>query len=871
MTSRLHWMGRVFAASLVAFAVQTTTAQTAPAHTIPAQQAPAPSTPASSATVVATAPETPDWTADAATLRLHMIGNAHIDAPWLWPLSEAGAVVHSTFRSALDRMKEDPELTMTTSSSQFYEWVEATDPAMLAEIRKQVDAGRWDLVGGWWVEPDVNMPSGESLVRQGLYGQRTLQRLFGRRATIGYNPDSFGHTGSLPQILKLQGMRSYVFMRPNAIEKPDIRQNLFQWQGIDGTRALTFRIPLFYDDPASVRNHMEREVVALAGQPERTAMEFFGIGDHGGGPTKENMRSIRQIQTEKGAPHIFYSTPDRFFAEVAPHLPPDIQVYTGDLQHHSVGTYTAGSDIKKLNRTTEVALQTAEKFAAIGSFAWGSPYPKSDLSKAWERVLLLQFHDSLAGTTLPEDFLAARDAYGGARDVAQQALYAAVQRLAWQVPTTDPDSKYLVVFNPHSWTSRTRVEYDLGWHPEIPAQVDDENGRSLPFQWVEATSVVNNRLGLVAEVDVPPLGYRQIRIHKAEASTTPPTNAPHAAANLLENSLLRVTFALGGSLGILNKSTGRQIFRGGQTGFRALIMDDVSDTWSHRARAFDKQIGEFKRIDFKVIESGPLRARVRERLTYGASTLTVDWLLYAGSAKLEARISLDWHEHLKMLKFSFPVDVASPQGTYEVAYGAMQRDNKGDEDPGQRWIDVTGTQGDQTFGLAVLNDAKYGYSIDGSDMRVSVARAAVFANHEPRDLQPGVDYNWMDQGLQTFRMELMPHAGTWHDAGIVRAAEELVTVSPLLYQGIHRGTRPGSASFLSVDVPNIVVEAVKQAEDGDDLIVRSYETAGRQTTATLSLSFAHKQWTGAFHPFEIKTLRVDRRTGRVKEVNALEE
>ncbi len=862
MTSRLHWMAWALTASLGALAVQTITAQEAPAPSIPGVR---------SAGVVTAPPDTPHWSADAATLRLHMIGNAHIDAPWLWPLSEAGAVVHSTFRSALDRMKEDPELTMTTSSSQFYEWVEASDPAMLSEIRKQVDAGRWCLVGGWWVEPDVNMPSGESLIRQGLYGQQTLQRLFGRRANVGYNPDSFGHTGSLPQILKLQGMRSYVFMRPNAIEKPAIRQNLFEWQGIDGTRTLTFRIPLFYDDPGSVRDHMQREVIALAGQPERTAMEFFGIGDHGGGPTRENMRSVRQIQTEKGAPHIFYSTPDRFFAEVAPHLPPDIQVYTGDLQHHSVGTYTAGSDIKKLNRTTEVALQTAEKFAAIGSIAWGSPYAHADLSKAWKRLLLLQFHDSLAGTTLPEDFLAACDAYGGARDVAQQALYAAVQRLAWQVPTTDPDSKYLVVFNPHSWTSRTRVEYDLGWHPEVPAQVDDDEGRSLPFQWVEATSVVNNRLGLVAEVDVPPLGYRQIRIHKADATPATPANAPHAAANILENDLLRVTFAPGGSLGILDKTTGGQVFRGGATGFRALIMDDVSDTWSHRARAFDKQIGEFKRVDLKVVESGPLRARVRERLTYGASALTVDWLLYAGSAKLEARVSLDWHEHLKMLKFSFPVDVVSPRATYEIAYGAMQRDNKGDEDPGQRWIDVTGTQAGQTYGLAILNDAKYGYSIEGSDMRVSVARSAVFANHEPRELKPGVDYNWMDQGVQTFRMELMPHAGSWQDAGVVRAAEELVTVSPILYQGIHAGTRQGSASFLSVDAANIVVEAVKQAEDGEDVIVRSYETAGRQTSATLTLSFAHTQWTGAFHPFEIKTLRVDRRTGLVKEVDALEE
>jgi len=280
-------------------------AATAQAH---AQVAPV--VPASAARGTSTPPH---WTPEATTLRLHMIGNAHIDAPWLWPLSEANAVVLSTFRSALDRMREDPKLTMTTSSSQFYEWVEASNPGMLAEIKEQVNVGRWDLVGGWWVEPDVNIPSGESLVRQGLYGQRTLERIFGRRSTVGYNPDSFGHTGSLPQILKLQEMPYYVFMRPNALEKPDIKQNLFLWQGIDGTRVLTYRIPLFYDDPRDVRSHMERTVVALSGQPERTDMEFFGIGDHGGGPTKENIRSIRQIQTEhlllNAGPILHWSSP----------------------------------------------------------------------------------------------------------------------------------------------------------------------------------------------------------------------------------------------------------------------------------------------------------------------------------------------------------------------------------------------------------------------------------------------------------------------------------------------------------------------------------------------------------------------------------
>lgn len=822
-------------------------------------------------TAPATAPSAPvPWTADAKDFRLHMIGNAHIDAVWLWTWPEGDAVVNSTFRSALDRMLEDPDIAMTTSSSQFYEWVADNDPVLLSQIRKRVEEGRWDLVGGWWVEADVNMPSGEALTRQGLYGQRTLERLFGTMAKTGYNPDSFGHPASLPQILRGQGMDNYLFMRPNATEK-NLERNLFWWKGSDGTRVLTFRIPLAYDDPGDVVGHMHREVELLKGQPIRDAMEFFGIGDHGGGPTKANMQSIHDVQKDPAAPKIHYSTPDRYFSEIRKSLSTELTTVQDDFQHHSVGCYTAVSSIKKDNRTAEATLVTAEKFASIGSVAWGASYPKGDLTRAWQKVLFLQFHDSLAGTALPGHYVMARDEHGLAMDTAHDAMYKATQKLAWQIPTADPDSKYYVVFNPHAWPVKERIEYDFGWDRNMPGYVEDETGRVLPSQWIDATTVTQNRLGFVAEVEVPPLGYRQIRIRKGLPMKPLPKTLLQVSQQTLENERLRVTFSTGGTIGILDKDTGKEVFQGGQRGARAVVMDDPSDTWSHHVRSYDKELGAFSSATFKVIESGPLRARVRMRSVYGASTLTTDWILYAGSRNLEARVSLDWHEHLKMLKFSFPVDVSSPQATYEIPYAAMERANQGEEDPGQRWIDVSGKRGGQSYGLAVVNDAKYGYSVGGNDMRVSVVRGAVYAQHEPRTLDPNSDYKWMDQGVQTFRMVLMPHGGGWQDAGVVRAAEELVAPVPIVYQGIHPGNRAMSGSFLSVDSPNVIVSAVKQSEDGDDVIVRSYEATGRQTRAKLNLEFAKTQWAGEFHPYEIKTLRVNPKTGAVVEVNLLEQ
>jgi alpha-mannosidase len=302
-------------------------------------------------------------------------------------------------------------------------------------------------------------------------------------------------------------------------------------------------------------------------------------------------------------------------------------------------------------------------------------------------------------------------------------------------------------------------------------------------------------------------------------------------------------------------------------GARGLVIDDPSDTWSHGVKAFDKQVGEFSKPVVTVLENGPVRGHVQIRTTYGASTLTLDWLLYAGATTLEARATLDWHERHKMLKLSFPVDVQNPTATYEVPFGTIVRPPNGDEEPGQRWLDVSGAAG----GLTVINDAKYGYSVAGGDLRVSIARSAPYAHHMPAVLDPARDHIWQDQGVQSLRLLLVPHTGSWQDAGVARLAEQFTSPLPVVWQGIHPGTRPQSASFVSIDAPNVLISAIKQAETGDDLVLRCYETAGRAVKATVRLSFADRVWSGEFKPYEIKTLRMDRRNGTFKPVNALEE
>ncbi len=808
------------------------------------------------------------WPQGAADFRVHMIGHAHIDPVWLWPWPEGMSVAYSTFRSALDRMNETPDFTFTASSAQFYQWIADNDPAMLKEIKKRVDEGRWNIVGGWWIEPDVNIPSGEALVRQGLYGQLTFQRLLGHRAKVACNPDSFGHTGTLPQIIRGQGMENYIFMRPGIREKT-LPADLFWWEGPDGSRVLTYRIPISYNDTGSVRKRINDTLAQFRDQPVKKFMAYYGAGDHGGGATKENIRSINELKTEKGAPVIFYSTTDRYFREIREDKNITIPVVKDDLQHHATGCYTAESEIKKGNRQSEAALVTAEKVTAVGSFIWGAKYPKKEFTSAWQKVLFLQFHDSLAGTSVPEHSQHAREGYGFALDTAHQATYYSVQKLESQVPSEDPESQYMLAFNPNAWELTANVEYDFSWNTKNPSKVEDGSGRPLAHQWIAGSTETGNRTRLVTKVSLPPLGYQQIRISQGDPLQI---NDPVIVKEkLLENEFLRVTFSYSGAISISDKKTGKEIFAGKDTGCRALIINDPSDTWSHNIRTFSDEIGAFGNATFKILENGPLRGAIRVITTYGNSSLTIDWLLTSGCAILEARVSLNWHERLKMLKFSFPVNVGTPVATYETSYGNIERQTNGDEDPGQRWIDISGNNNGNTCGFTLLNDAKYGYSVHGNDLRLSVARSAVYAHHDPKVLDMKAEHIWMDQGIQTFRMVLVPHQGTWKNNNIVRAAEELLSPPVTIYQGIHGGKLPKTDSFMTVDSKNILVASIKLAENNDDIILRCIETEGIMTDASLDLKFAGKKWQGKFRPYEIKTLRMNRKSGQITEVNLLEE
>jgi alpha-mannosidase len=787
---------------------------------------------------------------------LHMIGNAHIDPVWLWQWPEGYQEVRATFRSAVDRAAENPDFVFTHTSVLFLQWVEESDPDLFAEIRTLIAEGRWQVVGGWWIEPDCNIPAGESFVRHGLYGQRWLLDRFGIAATTGANLDSFGHNASLPQILARSGMDSYVFLRPKPNENPHVPGPLFRWESPDGSSVVAYRIPHEYCAPRDdLGDHVERSLATLPAGMDELAV-FYGVGNHGGGPTKANLRSIAELDARDDGTRLELSSLRRFFDAVAGD---GLPAWRGDLQYHAAGCYTTHSGIKRWNRRAENLLQRAEKWSAVADMLGAQPYPLRELSEAWQLLLFNQFHDTLAGTSIEPAYEDARDQIGHAASVAGLAFNRAVQSIARQIDIPFEERTFpVVVFNPHPWRLRSDVELEFNWMTKDGVHLAD----GVPLQQTRSlTTMSANRARLVFPADVPPLGYRMYRI----VPGTVESGEMSATETTLENEhvLLEVDPATGRIARLVHKASGADL--AAPDAAHASVVRDLTDTWGHEVTAYDDVCGEFECVSVTLVESGPVRSLLRVESRYGGSRLREDYVLGAGATYVDVRVTLDWHEELSLLKLRYPTSVEGARATFEVPYGHLERDANGHEDPGQSWVDVSG--GDS--GLTVINDAKSGYDVRGGDIGISAVRSPVWAWHDPRELEPGGDFEYMDQGRQTFRVRLVPHAGDWRGADVVRLAAELNQPAYAMLESYHDGPLPSASSYASDGGGSAVVTVLKAAEDGGGYVLRGYESAGRDAHATVELFGRTIEL--EFGANEIKTVLVPRDPAQpVRETNLLE-
>ncbi|RIQ18876.1 alpha-mannosidase [Jiangella rhizosphaerae] len=808
---------------------------------------------------------------------LHMVGNSHLDPVWLWPWQEGYQEARATFWSAIHRMEEYPDFVFTCDQVVLLSWVEEQDPELFEQIRKRVAEGRWVMTGGWWVEPDCNMPGGESFVRQGLYGQRYLHEKFGVIATVGMNVDPFGHNAMLPAILNGQRMDSYTFLRPGPHES-DLDGTAFWWEAPDGSRVLAYRIPFEYcSPPGDVAYQTEKSL----GQLDRSlgdVMIFYGVGNHGGGPTKANIDSIHRHDQRGSYGRMIMSSPRRYFDELIARRGPDgladLPVWRDDLQHHASGCYSSHSGIKQWVRRTQAALLSAERWAVVGSVTHDDDYPRDELGHAWKQLLFNQFHDILPGSAIEHAYDDARDQLGEAVAIAKRIITRVHNRIARDVAIPFQDgTQPVLVFNPHPWAVTADVELQYGVQP-TGVHVVDADGELVPSQPIQSVATTNDkgRGAVVFRAELPPLGYRLYRLLPGVAPaglTWSGGAAPgslSASETVLENDVLRAEFdpATGWLSSLLDKRTGVDLVAGA-VGEHTQVSEDPTDTWGHGVVSYAWPGEAMKTTRIVLRENGPERARLRVERSWGRSTLTEEFILRQGADELEVRATIDWREQAHLLKLRFPVALADPEATYEIPFGTLRRPVDGAEEPGQSWVDLSAPGA----GLAVVNNAKHGYDVspahDGASPSIGITavRSPVYSWHDPRLLDPDGFYSFQDQGVQRFSYLLVPHAGDWRAAGLTRRAAELGSLPRAMLESFHDGALPAEASYVVDDGAQVMITAVKGAEDGDapapDLIVRAVETTGVAAAGVrLALPLVDRVVEADFGPHQIRTFRVPR-------------
>ena len=794
--------------------------------------------------------------------KIHLIGNAHLDPVWLWRWQEGFSEILSTFRSALDRMKEFDDFKFTSACSSYYMWIEEIDKDMFNEIKQRVKEGRWNIVGGWFIQPDCNIPSGESFARHALISQRYFKEKFGITVNVGYNVDSFGHNGSLPKILKNSRMDSYVFMRPGNHEK-ELPSSLFYWQSMDGSAVKTFRIPQHYGI-----NNKNFELFNEIGQIDEgiPLMAFYGVGNHGGGATIELLAKMEKELDER----YVFSTPNEYFETVKDC---DVPTVEDDLQYHAKGCYSAVSEIKSNNRMAENMLTEAEKYSVLAESLLGVRYPGEDIKKAWNNVLFNQFHDILGGCSIKEAYKDARWAHGESLNIASRVSNNALVRIARNIDTckgmditaekkefiwvnkcTEGLGIPLIVFNPLPYEVTKVV--NTGY----PAKaVKTDEGTHVPVQMVRASKTLwDNKFETAFVANVPALGYKVYRLHITDEKEF--KNPLICTENTIENEKIKLILnpETGEASSIFVKDSKTELLSG-ET--KTLFMDETHcDTWAHTVEEFKNVAGVFEKGSVHLIEKGPVRATLRSVMKLYNTEITRDYTIEQGACRVHVKTTVDFHEKHKLLKFTFPCTAENGKCYAKIPFGFIERPIDGTEQVCGEWVCLCDKKG----GVILSNDSKYSFDADKNELSLTVLRGAIFADHclgETKYHDEFCDY--MEQGLHTFCYTISPFESL---AQAEKEGELINTTLSTMLDTFHKGVLEREYSGISISKENIAVTALKKQEDGKGWMLRCYETENKDTDVEISLFGT--TWTASFGHSQVKTFIIDK--GTVSESDFIE-
>jgi alpha-mannosidase len=816
------------------------------------------------------------------TAKFHLTGNSHIDAAWLWPWTETVDVVKRTFGTALQLMYEYPQYTYTQSAAAYNDWMAQKYPDMNAEIKKRIQEGRWEVVGGMWVEPDLNMPDGESLVRQLLVGKRWYKQNYGVDVRIGWNPDSFGYTWQLPQIYKKSGIDYFVTQKMTWNDTNQLPFKLFWWESPDGSKVLSY----FPHDYANGNLSPVRLAADLKQARERSPgllnmMDLYGIGDHGGGPTRAILDQGVHWSSPAMPPHVVPQMPfglaQSFFSDVEHKIAPMSQVWNyQNIAHGYVapkevegkisiptwkselyfeyhrGVMTSQAMHKHNMRTSEEQVLNAEKWASL---AWldGKEYPGNELTEDWKKVLFNQFHDLAAGSGIGVIYKDAQKDYDYVKLSTDAIADKSMARVDEKI-NTEGDGIPVVVYNPLGWERSGTVKVN----------VLTPSGKSI----VEPLFVSH----------VPALGYKIEYLGGKTHHDYFGGAMPGGSGNLITLDTRRVHLAVDKTTGCIvslsEASTKFELIAPGACGNQLQFFKDTPkdyDAWNVDPGTLDAAPQTIAKADLVEVIKPFLEAEAIRIVYHWQNSKFVQTISIPDEADyIDIDNDIDWHEAHVLLKASFPVAATSEFATYEIPYGSIDRttlrtnswEKAQFEVPAMRWADL----GDGKHGLSILNQDKYAYDAVGNQLRITLLRS-------PKWPDPDAD-----MGHQHFHYAIYPHAGTWKDALTVRHGWEYDYPLQAVVTTAHAGSLPAEHSFASVTPENVVLTAVKKAEDSNGLIFRAYEWAGKASTVEFHVPKGAKSATvtnlmeapegqplavagdvvkAPIKPYEILTVRVD--------------
>lgn len=716
---------------------------------------------------------------------LSAIGHAHIDTAWLWPIAETYRKTVRTFSSAVRNMDDYPEFLFACSQAYQYECIERQNPDLFGRIRDKADAGQWIPVGGTYIEPDCNLPAGESLCRQFLFGQRYFESRFGRRCTEFWNPDVFGYAGQLPQIMRLAGIDKFLTQKLSWNRFTSPQHHTFYWESPDGSRVLTHFPPAdTYNGTCEIEELRYHAANYKDSDRGRDAYYLFGHGDGGGGPTREMIETLRRTQDLFGVPRSQQRSPQQFFERLEANTR-SIPTMVGELYFElHRATYTSQAMMKRGLRKSERLLHDIELVGALARSESHATYPKERVDQLWKKLLVNQFHDILPGSSIAEVHEQARGDFASILEFGQAIRDELLQQLA----SDDSEENEFLPLNTTSFARREVVE--------IP-----NHGLSL--------------------VEAPSVGFG--RIVQDDASNAAVMVELRDGRLHLQNEQITATLSEDGEvLELVDLESGQQVLSA--PGNKLILHDDNPSLWD--AWDIEPSILETGRdcqsaSKCHIQSPGPLRAEVVFHRSIGhGSTMTQTVRLDADSKRLEFHCQVEWKEKHKLLKVVFPTTVRSDSATFEMPFGYAERpthcntaaDAAQFEVPGHRWADLS----EPGYGLALLTDCKYGFSASRGDLSLSLLRAPTYPDEH------------CDVGTHHFSYAVVPHTGDWRTGGVV--AEATTFNQPLLWS-----LRPPSdigKSFFQID-GNLVLDTVKPAEDGEGVVLRLYDPFGQRGSAVL--------------------------------------